>query len=296
MTRRTRRIALLVAGWWAVVACVSVYSVHLARSAPEWYAPQPISQAEQENLANQSTQTAADLFSYASDVAAAQRRSFLARQAGTPVSDEAIEPKTLTLNESQLNAFLSQWEGFMDGRVTGSRFGGRLRAYVSDARVALRPGRLVVAGLLRNLAVLSNTVVSVEFAPRLDERGYLWLGLSHVFSGRLPVPLAILDRPRLSIEQTLQNALPEWQIGAGVGADGLANRDAAAAVAAKLILAALMGRSVDAVVLIPCAVGDMRQTVPLRIAMVEIGDRHITVKLTPLAAGETRSLLQELSD
>lgn len=174
--------------------------------------------------------------------------------------------------------------------------GGNVGRYLSDGRAVLLNGRLIIAGKLKDMGMMSNTVASIEFAPKVDEHGYIWPNLAHVYSGRLPVPLALLDKPRRRLSDAMEEALPTWQMGAGVGGDGLGNRDAAAVAAAKLILAALEDHGTDGVFLIPCAVGDLRQTVPLRITSILISDWRMTVTIAPLTNPQLKNLLRDLSE
>jgi hypothetical protein len=275
---------------WAFVAMASVYSVYLARSTPDWYSAPELAQADQQNLANQSVQTAADLFSYASDVAAAQRRNYLARQNDPAAATEVIPPKTFTLGEAQVNAFVSQWESSIGGGLDR-----KLSPYLSGARVALLDGRLLVAATVRDMGLLSNSIASIEFMPRLDDGGLLHPVLAGVYSGRLPVPLVMLQKQRHSLTLLLNDALPEWQNESGVGPDGMANHAAAVTAVAKIAQAALEDLAIDPVVLIPCAVGDLRRTVPLRITSLIIADRQLTATFSPLSQDQLHSLLREIS-
>jgi hypothetical protein len=287
MKKWMRRLAIGSAALWAAVAMTSLYSVYLARATPEWYSPGRTG----EDLAGQTVQTAADLFSYASDVGAAQRRNFLAGRADAISVAATIPPKTITIGEDQLNAFASQWEASLGGRL-----GGSVGRHLTGGRAVLLEGRLIIAGRLVDMGVLSDTVASIEIEPTLDDHGDIRPRLTHVYSGRLPVPLALLDRPRQRLIDAVEEALPEWEVGAGVGADGLGNGDAAAVAAAKLILAALMDQSASGIFLVPCAVGDLRQTVPLRITNLSLSDWRITATVAPLANAQLKTLLRDLSE
>jgi hypothetical protein len=285
MKKWVRKFAIYMAGLWAITACVSLYSVYLARSTPDWYVTQRPSESDEGDLANQSVQTATDLFSYASDVGAAQRREFLAGSSGS-----SMLPRTFILNENQLNALLSRWESNV-----GANSAAKMGRYISDPRVALRKGSFIVAGLVHDMGMISNSVVSVELRPEIDEQGNLWPKLSHIYNGKLPVPLKLLERPRKNLQTAMEDALPEWQLAAGVGGDGLGNAKAATAAAAEILLAGLADKSANAVFLVPCAVGDMKKSVPLRITDLTISDRRLSITLAPLSSAELRTLLQKIS-
>jgi hypothetical protein len=286
MKKWMKRLALGSAALWASVAVTSLYSVYLARSTPEWYSPT----RPREDLAGQTVQTAADLFSYASDVAAAQRRNFLSDRPDAVSVARTIPPKTITIGEDQLNSFVGQWE-----ESVGGRLGGSVGRYLTGGRAVLLDGRLIIAGRLKDMGVMSDTVASIEFEPTLDENGSIRPRLSHIYSGRLPVPLALLDRPRRRLIDAMDDAMPEWEARAGVGSDGLGNRDAAAVAAARLILAALDDQSTSGIFLVPCAVGDLRQTVPLQITNLSFSDWRMTVTVAPLTNPQLRNLLRDLS-
>jgi len=281
---------MFVAGAWAFVALASLYSVYLERATPSWYTAAEPSEADQQNLANQSVQTAADLFSYASDVAAAQRRNYLARQNEPSSTAEVIPPKTFTLSEGEVNAFVGQWELSVGGGIEN-----RISPYLSGSRVALLEGRLLVAATVRDMGLLSNSIASIEFTPKLDDSGMLRPVLAGIYSGRLPVPMVLLQKQRRGLILLLEDSLPEWQNESGVGPDGLANHRAAVAAVAKIALAALNDGPVDPIVLIPCAVGDLRRTVPLRITSLLIAEGELRATLSPLTQDQLGSLLRDIS-
>lgn len=277
-------MALFLAGVWTFLALAAVYSLYLSRGTPQWYVREPLSDRQQQAAANQADQQAAELLSYASDVAAAQRREFLTGKA-PPGGGPA--PMTLTLGERQLNAFLAKWRTLL-----GPGTAAQSSAHFSSPRVALLGGRLVIAGTLRDLGLLSNTVASVEFDLPLDAQGNLRPRIAGVYGGRLPVPQVLLDVPRRRIIDALESQLDQWQARATLGPDELANGYMAEAAAGKLLLAALQGRAAAPIVLLPCDLGGFRQAVPLWIDALHVSDGSMTVTLRPCRDGELWNLLR----
>jgi hypothetical protein len=296
MKRWFLRFALFSAAIWAFLAVASLYSVYLARGTPDWYPALPTATAAEQLIeANISEQKVADLFSYAGDVAAAQRRRYLARMANPnaviPPAD-IIGPKTVHFSEPEINAFAVKWQAAISAGGAGS-FGGRgaeIGRYVRDARVALADGGLLIAARLQEMGVLSNTIASVEFRPELAADSRLSPNLYRVFSGRLPVPSAIWSNPRAKLATNLQYELQNWRLLSGVRADGLANHYAAATAAGRILLAALNGQSVEPIILLPCTVGDLRSSVPLDVTELTIAGQKLTASFRPLTDDELSNL------
>jgi hypothetical protein len=275
---------LIVSGLWAFIAVASGYSVYLARGTPDWYAEAPPAESVRAAAANESDQKLAELLSYASDVAAAQRRRDLTG-GGTPA--DIIGPKTITFSELQLNAFLAKWSVPLKGVAS------QVSRYIANPKVVLLSGRLLIAGNLPSSGILSHTVESVEFDPSIEADGQFSLELSHVYCGRLPVALALINGPRHKLTSQLQTSIPQWESRAAVSPQGVANRYAFDAALGKTLLAGLKGYATDSIVFLPCDLTDFRRFVPVRLTQVSLADRSVTFAMRPLSDFELKELLKD---
>src|SRR5256885_8870848 len=110
--------------------------------------------------------------------------------------------------------------------------------YLTDPVVILKDQRIILAGKVKWRDL--DTVVSVHFAPRIDEQGRLDLNLVNVLGGRLPLPSgAVIDPVRERLGEVAQRRLPVWQQRADIDGAGGANEDSVLAAMTKLGLHAL---------------------------------------------------------
>jgi hypothetical protein len=281
--RRLKRILLFTSGVWAFVAVAGLYSVHLAHGTPDWYQGAVLSNARQLAAANQSDQTVAACASYANDIAAAQRRRTLGNQV------DPIAPKTITLTSDQINAFIEKWESSPDVSESG------LTRYLSDARVGLADGQVLLAGTIRQQGLLSDTVLSMDVGVALDDDGRLRPNLVQMYAGRLPLPRTVLAPLESRLRSGLERDIARWQSQQHFWPDGLANNDAAAAAWSLIFLAALDDKPADPVLLLPCELGPLQRTVPIRLTQCTITDGQVSFTLRPLTAAELQSQAAEFA-
>ena len=276
---------IMVAGVWAFVAVASLYSIYLARSEPRWYRAAAVPADQMRATANRTDAALADLLSYASDVAAARRRRVLGIAASS-----GNEPgmKTLTLTELELNAFVGKWADAL-GNATRAGVG----KYLSDGRVVLLDHRLLIAGKLKGMGILDNTVASVEFEPVIGTDGLLQPGLTQVYGGQLPIPWSLLGRWQSKLVVSLQGAISGLQMAANYSSDGLADRHAAEAAWGRLLLAGLERGGAEPIVMLPCDLDGFRRCVPVHVTDIEISDRTLSITLRPLTDGEYRTVITD---
>jgi hypothetical protein len=282
-----RRIRLYLAGIWALAALASCYSIYLARGSPDWYQQQVATDEQRLAAANQSDQKLAELISYASDVAAAQRLRYRGNAAAATI---AVGPKTITFSELQINEFLKKWDALLGGAM-GERFG----QYVSDGRLILLDKHLLIAGTLKNISVLSNTVLSVEFVPSIDGDGRLWPMLRRVYGGRLPLPEILLQSPKRQLVQGMEGEMQDWQRHALVFPDGLVNHEAMAVEWGNMLLAAVRGTSVNSILVLPSDMGGFGPAVAVRLVDLQVSDRTISFTIRPLTDSEVQSVRADIS-
>jgi hypothetical protein len=272
---------MALAGWMLLLGLASLYSYHLAQDAPRWYQPAQLAPADQAAAANQTDQKLADLLSYASDIAAAQRRRFLSVQNHQPSPPDRVAPKTITLTELDANAFAAKWSAADGGQASAD-----LSQYIADARLVFLENRLLLAGKLQNLQALNDKVASIEFDPALDDQNRLSLPLSAVYLGQLPVPLRALSKYQAQVRYMLAEELPNLQRRARLYPDGQANPDAAGFIWCRLLLAGMRGQSVDPVIMLPCDLTNIQRSVPVKLESLKIIDQSVTVTIRSLTDAE----------
>jgi hypothetical protein len=277
--KRKKRILLFAAGLWAFLSFASVYSVYLARGTPSWYVNNPLTDAQRQTAANDADQKLADLLSYANDIAANQRR----HQLGQPLTD--IAAKTITLTELEANEFVAKWQG-----LVGNSIKSRFTKYMTDCRLVLLDNRLVIAGTLRDASYLTDSVISITFAPRLDDRGYLWTTLEQVYSGRLLVPRVFTSKLETRFRALLRYDQSRWHARAQIGPDGLANRAAVDLLWTRLVLSSLDNQPDDTLLFLPLELADPKHAVPVRLVDLRMSDGSMTFTIRPLADQELHSL------
>jgi hypothetical protein len=258
---------------WAFVAVAGLDSVYLSRRTPEWYGRQNVNSEQRAAAANSSDQTIADLVSFANDLGAALRRH---QRTGEAVS---IGPKTIILTDGQINAFLDKWERSLSEEGIG------LDQYLTGLRVEFLEGRVLIAGTIQNEGVISDTVVSAELGLLLDDGGQIRPSVIRFYDGRLPLPRVLLASPEKQLRERLQWNIENWRRQQHAWPDGLEDDNAAAALWASILVAALDGKTADSVLLLPCDF----HSVPVRVTALEIVPAQIRFTLAPMSESELRA-------
>lgn len=86
----------------------------------------------------------------------------------------------------------------------------RMPDWLHHPMVAVRPGRIILAGDMRTEMV--NKVVSLEYVPRSNARGIVDLRLDHVRGGKLPLPYEqVMDSAAGQIDPDDQQQIEQFQ-------------------------------------------------------------------------------------
>lgn len=240
----------------------------MAHGRPEWYQQRKLSAREAEAAAARAEQQLQTTLSWAQDRQAETNRPSQSEPATHP--SQTLE---ISFTQDELNSFFQKWD---------STFGwsGRYGRYLSDPQVVLMDGRLILAGTMADTAA----VLSAEFQPRLEE-GKLYLPMTRVLAGRLPLPRPLWDRYRTRLESRLEVNLPQWQHGAEISRQG-ANLDAIAAAMTELLLDALNDRSAPAVLFLPYDMRSNPRSLPVSLTAVQIEDKTLTLTIEPMDAAQ----------
>jgi uncharacterized protein YpmS len=202
--------------------------------------------------------------------------------AAVPSTHTAVEPLTVTFTEEELNAFL------MHNVEASPDFKQKYEQYVKDPGVFLGDGQIILAGEVKDV----GAVVSLHFAPKIDQQGRLHMPLVRSLGGRLPLPTAFMSQYVDRIRNALLSRLPQWQREASIDRTGRSNTSAVAAAMTKLLLGALNDRPSDAVLFMPIADGS--RSVPLRLTDVQVKAEGITLCVQAMTAAERQMVLDSI--
>src|SRR4051794_14892880 len=262
------RIVALLVVLIAIGAGVGWYLLH---GRPSWYdgvAPDPAArQAAAVRAENELKRT----IDWAASQQAEERAALYAART-SPTTPATSAPTTgpatrrsltVTFSEQELNAAFEKWETAYDWR---DAYGD----YISNPRIVLHEGRLIVAGDVKDM----GTLISLHFHPRVDEKGRLLLELERILGGRLPLPESAFDGYRGRLEQKVRASLPGLQGGAKFKPDGSANEKAVAACFAELLLHVLEREAAEPVLFLPANQG---ACVPVKLTDVAIDGKSIAL-------------------
>jgi hypothetical protein len=275
MARRIRRIWRWLLGVIPVLAILGGWGYRLLTALPSWYQPQGEWTA-QTRLAADNAERKAQLTSEWAKSAAVEASGPAAatRPATMPGS------YTVSFTQTELNAFFAKWDQWYG-------WSRRYQQYISEPAIVLRPGRVILAGKVRDL----GAIASFHFYPRLDETGALRLTLVGAQAGRLPMPDALWDAQRRMIVSMLQARRLGWQQGARMLPGGSANVEAVKAAGAQLVLQMLSDLPGEPVLFIPESEG---RAVPVKIIGLEVGDQVLTLSVQAMTSQQRAELIGRL--
>jgi hypothetical protein len=276
-----RIVALLV----VLIAIGAGVGWYLLRGRPSWYdgvVPDPAArQAAAVRAENELKRT----IDWAASQQAEERAALYAARTSPATSAPATAPTTrrsltVTFSEQELNAAFEKWETAYDWR---DAYGDS----ISNPRIVLHEGRLIVAGDVKDM----GTLISLHFHPRVDEKGRLLLELERILGGRLPLPESAFDGYRAKVEQKVLASLPGLQRGAKFKPDGSANDKAVAACFAELLLHVQEREPAEPVLFLPANQG---ACVPVKLTDVAIEGKSIALTVQLMNAAERAALLEQI--
>jgi hypothetical protein len=273
-----RKKLLLIALFLAVFAgTLSLGAWRMAKGRPEWYQQRKLDPREVEAAAARAEQQLQATLSWAQDRQAENNRSS-SQSAPATSTAQALE---ISFTQDELNSFFQKWD---------STFGwsGRYGRYFSDAQLVLLDGRLVLAATMVDV----GTVLSVEFEPRLED-GKLYMPMTRLLAGRLPLPRPLWDRYRGRLESRVAVILPQWQHNAQITRQG-ANIDAISAAMAELILDALNDRPAPAALFLPYDMRSHPRSLPVNLIRFQIAGKTLTLTIEPMDAAQRDTTLSAI--
>ena len=264
----------------AVLAIGAAGSYWMLRTDPDWYRPVAWDPSQHEAIASRAERKFMDASSWANRLKAQAQAAHDAGQAGStrPAPTTAPdESATVTFGDDELNVLFRKWS-----QLNG--WDQKLAEYVTDPVLVLRPGRLILAGKVKDV----GAVASFHFEPSLDERGNLSLKLDRVLAGRLPMPAAVWEQQRDRMLDGLRRRMPLWQNSAAIAPNGAANEAAVSATMGKLLVNVLNDQPSEPVVFV--------ESMPARLTNLEVVEDEMTLTVEPLTSAERTALLQRIRE
>jgi hypothetical protein len=276
-------LALLI----VVGAGLSVMSYVMLRRTPDWYEPDPQTEAQLETKSQRIEDLLKRLSNWGGKEHAQQVRrtptTHAEQQAQTALSQKPDEAFNISFTDDDLNAFFNKWTAAKDRRAWFDQ-------YVENPRMVIRGKQLIFVGKVKDM----DTIVSLVFEPQLDDQGNLDLHLVHVLGGVLPLPDAMWEGKRQSVERALKNKLPEYQQSATITPEGIANGDAGSAAMNQLLLATLQNKPAGGVIFIPIELTHLSQSLPVKITSLSIHDHTVEMTAEQMSTEERDAFWKRL--
>lgn len=273
-----------------VVVAAAGLGYWMLRGTPTWYRRASMSPEERSAAARRAESKFRATYNFAARLQADEQKRIHA----TATTNAATRPSTAPSEEDQfttaftddeLNAFFNKWSSL-------HRWDEHYGDYLADPAVVLQDGKLVLAGMMRELDV----VASVHFRPSVTEDGRLVLTLENVYAGRLPMPQSVWAEQREALVESLSEKLPEWREQASISPNGVANSDAVSAAMSSMLLD-LLGEDGqgECTLFLPISPVD-EGAVPVRVLDVTIEDGELTLSVEQFSPPERAALLKRIRE
>ena len=289
MTKWLKRLLVAVACLLAALIVAAAVGWSMLRGRPDWYAEQAADPAAQAAAAARAEDEVRRTIDWAASQQAEERRLGHTPPATSPATTQSGSPAarpdrslTVRFTQQELNAAFRKWESVY-------RWDEKYGDYLADPRIALHGGRVIFAGVVKEM----GTVVSLHFEPRMQPDGRARFDLVRVLGGKLPLPKSSFDKHREQLEDRVRSALPALQQGARIAPDGSANDKAVAATMSKLLLRVLAGEPDEAVLFLTANQGTR---VPVKLTDVKIEGRSISLTVGLLDIRERAALLNRIRE
>jgi hypothetical protein len=274
--RRRLLLAVLFVAVFAGVTAIAAW--RLAHGEPEWYRHHRLDPHEAEAAAGRAEQQLQRTLSWAQDRQAESIRQ--PRRANT--TQPTAQSLEISFTQDELNALFQKWDGTFG-------WSDQYTKVLSEPEIALRDDRLILAGTSVDL----GAVLSVEFEPRLaDEK--LYLSVTRVLAGRLPLPRSVWERYRGKLESRIERSLAQSQSAASLTPGDGANSDAVAAAMGELALCALAGEPAQPILFLPYSMRSKPRSLPVRLTDVRIADQTLTLTVQTLDAHQGGDVLHAI--
>jgi hypothetical protein len=257
----------------AVVMIVIIAGgAYLLRRVPAWYARVDLTPERRAELAQHAENQLIRLHEYA----AAQLTG------GNTTNAAALAPIEVTFSQEEVNSLIEKWGG-------RNGWQSSYTSIVKDPAIIFQKDRIILAGLSQEM----GTVVSLHFAPSIDNKGVMHINLMRVLGGNLPMPESVYGGYRDRMLAGLQRKIIGWRNGAVLRPDGSTNDKAVVVNFAHLFIAAMTSQPTDAVLFLPISSSN-GASVPVKVTKIDVADGTLTMTICPLTPVERQATFQHL--
>jgi uncharacterized protein YpmS len=270
-----RRVSICLAAVLIALLIVTVIGWRMMQGTPDWYQPLTLSDDDRAAAAQRVINKLVPIQNQAAFVRGSERHMRGPTTQETPVM-------TVSFSDEELTATFQDWSVLNNTKAAYEKF-------VLEPCVVMQDGRLILAGRFKEL----DTILSLHFAPRMDEQGKLSMQIERVLAGKLPLPTALFAKYQEKLAAAISLRQPAWRQSAAIDATGVANTAAVAAATSQQLLDVLYRRPAEPVVFLQVvSAGNM----PLKLREVEVKDHAIQLTVQPMTAEERAALLARIRE
>jgi hypothetical protein len=274
-----KRILLGIALVLTLIAAGAVLLAYMSGSRPDWYRAQMDDAALGKNY-DSALKKLGLMQNWA------QNQQNWPTQATRPRvdTDPTTAPaklQSIALTEDELNAVLSDLRKKLLERYGES---------IADPYIAIHDGHVVLAVTHKG----TGRIISVHFAPKLDEKGMFILSADTLMAGRIPIPKALWSGYTDKVTNLLTPTLENVRQNAAIDSDGSWNESAVVAANCRLVLNSMKELTSDAVLFLPPDLRKWEKGYPVKISEVKVEGKTLAMTVTTLDAEEQQRLLLRL--
>ncbi|MCS7033362.1 MAG: hypothetical protein NZ561_05120 [Phycisphaerae bacterium] len=188
----------------------------------------------------------------------------------------------ISITQDELNAFLLKWAELNAVR-------GEFERWIRRPMVVFGSETVILAA--ESAAAPVHPILSLHLVVRQDHPQQLSLAVRRVQAGRVAIPAALWSKSGDELAAELERHLGAWRAGSRLDRSFAANGDALKAAFGGLLLSAIRGQPVDAVLVIPVR---SDRGVLVQVENVEIAPGELRMLVRPLEAQEAEAFLQRL--
>jgi hypothetical protein len=256
-------------------------AIYMYHSAPRWYRPRVVTAEQQLQTANSAQQKLWDLISWVGSIHAQAIRE----NRGNASTEPLVGPKTVKYSDDEFEQLYRTWV-----EPNAPAFDDEVAKYFTDGRLVFDDDELIIAGQSKDVGAL----ISVVFEPTIDETGALRMKLYSIDAGRLPIPQSMLGNELEKVKSKLMDRLQQYQQTADIDKDLVANKSAVDAAMTRLLLDSLNDQPSDPILYLPYDIGNLKKTIPVKVAAMKLQDGSMMLTLQPLTTTDRTAVLDRL--
>lgn len=191
------------------------------------------------------------------------------------------EPIAVAFTGPELDTYFRKW-------LEESGYSARLGQYMSDPRIAVVDGRVVLAGQMSEY----DAIVSLHFLPSVDEQGAVRLKLDGIYAGRIALPNMAFEKFRVQTVAALEERMPQFRQAADITPEGFANEAAILASSQGQLIELFDGREIEPLIAFLPLPG--RGFVAARVSELSVNEEELVLGVTLLDAAQRADLLEQI--